>query len=151
MKILFVSLMSALLLTCALSACSPATLIPSSTPIGSAQTLPLKVTLSLKTPITLENQGLRITLLEVRDSRCPANVDCVWAGEVGIDVEIAKIGVVYVRQPLYTLFNANAASEPKSVLAEGYTVKILEVAPLSVAGSPNGTQTVTLELTENKN
>ncbi len=149
MKTLFVLLVSALLLTCSLAACTAPTPLSGSNPIGPLQTLPIRVALSLKTPVTLEGQGLRITLLEVRDSRCPVYVDCVWAGEIRVDLEIAKIGVVYVRQPLYTLFDAHAVSEPKSVLAEGYIVKILEVAP--VAGGPNGNQIVTLELGEIKN
>ena len=150
MKTLFAPLVSGLMLACALSACVPTTPPPSSTPIGSTETLPVKVALNLNTPVTLEGQSLRLTLLKVTDSRCPLDVRCVWAGEVGIDVEIAKLGVVYVRQPLYTLFNANAASEPKSVIAEGYTVKILEVTPYPRQNG-SGVKTVTLELTKNKN
>ena len=150
MKTLFAPLVSGLMLACALSACVPATPPASSTPIGSTETLPVKVALNLNTPVTLEGQSLRLTLLKVTDSRCPLDVRCVWAGEVGIDVEIAKLGVVYVRQPLYTLFNANAANEPKSVIAEGYTVKILEVTPYP-GQNGSGVKTVTLELTKNKN
>ena len=150
MKTLFAPLVSGLMLACALSACVPATPPASSTPIGSTETLPVKVALNLNTPVTLEGQSLRLTLLKVTDSRCPLDVRCVWAGEVGIDVEIAKLGVVYVRQPLYTLFGANAANEPKSVIAEGYTVKILEVTPYP-GQNGSGVKTVTLELTKNKN
>ena len=150
MKTLFAPLVSGLMLACALSACVPTTPPLLSTPIGSTETLPVKVALNLNTPVTLEGQSLRLTLLKVTDSRCPLDVRCVWAGEVGIDVEIAKLGVVYVRQPLYTLFNANAASEPKSVIAEGYTVKILEVTPYPRQNG-SGVKTVTLELTKNKN
>jgi len=151
MKTLYIPLVSVLLLSCALFACTSPTPLSGSNPIGLLQTLPIQVALNLKTPVTLEGEGLRITLLEVRDSRCPVNLDCVWAGEVGVDLEIAKTGVVYLRQPLYTLFDARAVSEPKSVLAEGYTVKILEVAPLPGAGGYNDKQTVTLELGEIKN
>jgi len=107
---------------------------------------PLTVKLSQSNPnLTLEGAGLTLKLLEVNDSRCPQGVECFWAGEVGITLEIAQIGVQYVRQPLYTLFDANARSEPKRVLAEGYEFKILEVTPAPVQGEIQN-KVVTLEL-----
>ncbi len=136
------------LLAWSLAACAPA---PSSDPISAPSVqapirAPLTVQLSQNNPdLTLEGAGLRLKLLKVEDSRCPQNVQCFWAGEVGVTLEIAKIGVQYVRQPLYTLFDTNARSEPKRVLAEGYEFKILEVTPSPVAGEIQS-KTVTLEL-----
>jgi len=127
------------------ASCVPTAPVPS-TSIQAPQKAPLTVKLSQSNPnLVLENAGLSLKLLEVRDSRCPQGVQCFWAGEVGITLEIAKIGVQYVRQPLYTLFDANARSEPKRVLAEGYEFKILEVTPAPVQGEIQN-KVVTLEL-----
>jgi len=122
-----------------LGACAPQE-FSASAPI-SIQLESITVKLTTGQEVTLKDAGLRLKLLEVNDSRCPQNVQCFWAGEVGITLEIAKIGVQYVRQPVYTLLDASARSEPKRVLAEGYELRILEVTP-----SSQGPQTVTLEL-----
>ncbi|UBM60450.1 hypothetical protein LAG90_07310 [Marinilongibacter aquaticus] len=39
-----------------------------------------------------KGQDVKISLLEISDSRCPENVQCVWAGEarVGVQVEIGS-------------------------------------------------------------
>lgn len=137
----FARITLASLLMCTLAACIPTTPVPST----SIQA-PLTVKLSQSNPnLVLEGAGLTLKLLEVRDSRCPQGVQCFWAGEVGITLEIAKVGVQYVRQPLYTLFDSSARSEPKRVLAEGYEFKILEVTPTPVQGEVQN-KVVTLEL-----
>ncbi len=144
----FARITFASLLLCTLAACAPTS---SSAPIPAPSVqapvkAPLTVQLSQSNPnLALEGAGLTLKLLEVRDSRCPQGVQCFWAGEVGITLEIAKIGVQYVRQPLYTLFDVNARSEPKRVLAEGYEFRILEVTPAPVQGEVQD-KVVTLEL-----
>ena len=114
-------------LVAALNSCAPQE-SSVSTPI-SLELKSITVKLVQGQEVGVKDAGLTLKLLEVNDSRCPQNVQCFWAGEVGIALEIAKVGVQYVRQPVYTLFDSSARSDPKSVLAEGYQVRILEVTP----------------------
>lgn len=66
------------------------------------------------------NNGVYITpLVVVSDSRCPANVNCVWAGEVAVKVKLEKNGVT----------NEVEFKEGTSVNFQGSTVSLNIVLP----------------------
>ena len=64
--------------------------------------------------------GARVTPLQVlEDSRCPAGVQCVWAGQVRLSVRIDRNG---------TSSAAELVSRKPMALADG-TIELVEVAP----------------------
>lgn len=61
----------------------------------------------------------------VSDSRCPRTVQCVWAGNAEIRLEIEADG----RAEVHTL-NTNATLQaPNEVTAFGHRVRLVELAP----------------------
>ena len=66
---------------------------------------------------------LMLTLRDVTaDSRCPTDVQCVWAGDAEVEVRLSHDG----RSATAAL---HTTLEPKQVEYDGYTVQLLSVAP----------------------
>ena len=59
----------------------------------------------------------------VEDSRCPPDVECVWAGNAKIRITLAK-----GRKAAKT-FELNSALKPDSILFEGYDIRLVDVRP----------------------
>lgn len=59
----------------------------------------------------------------VADSRCAANVVCVWQGDAAVRLEITTPRGGAMEATLHT------ALEPKTLAAQGYTISVLDVAP----------------------
>jgi len=59
----------------------------------------------------------------VADSRCAANVVCVWQGDAAVRLELATPQAGAVEGTLHTTL------EPKTLDASGYTLSLLDVAP----------------------
>jgi hypothetical protein len=77
--------------------------------------------------VTLKGQSLRIRFAEVKeDSRCPADVTCVWAGNAAVLLEVSIRG----RGSKSLTLNTNSRS---SLVDEnpyrGYKVKLVELNP----------------------
>lgn len=77
--------------------------------------------------VTLKGQNLRIKFAAVKeDSRCPADVTCVWAGNAAVLLEVSKRG----RGSKSLTLNTNSRS---SLVDEnpyrGYRVKLVELNP----------------------
>lgn len=58
----------------------------------------------------------------VSDSRCPADVDCVWAGNAKLKIELSERGAVKV-------FEVNTGLNPRSITFAGYELKIVALEP----------------------
>jgi hypothetical protein len=56
-----------------------------SNPALASEKEPLRVTAVLAKEQVVERDD-RFTIVAIRDDRCPADVDCIWAGEVQIDI-----------------------------------------------------------------
>ncbi len=71
----------------------------------------------------VSDDGLRVRLVRVEESRCLTDVVCVWAGNAKgfFVVTLASGGAAQ--------FALNTAVEPKSVDALGYRVTLLEIRP----------------------
>ena len=54
---------------------------PTPTPLPSSDTFGTEYTLTIGGSITLRD-GLTVTLTKINDSRCPKDVQCIWAGEL---------------------------------------------------------------------
>ena len=95
--------------------------------------------------VTLDGGGLRVRLARVAsDSRCPVDVNCVWAGNAEVVFEVGARG----RRGVTTL-SLNTSASPERP-AEGrygrYTLKLVGLAPRprSDRKIPPGRYTATL-------
>ena len=72
------------------------------------------------------------------DSRCPANVVCVWMGDIPVRI-LARSGNMTVERELHTGF------EPRALTAGPYVVRVSGVLPYpgtETPGTPSPTKTV---------
>ena len=73
--------------------------------------------------VTVAGEGLTVTYVElVADSRCPPDVQCIWAGNATIAVAMAKAGELAANVQLNTM------EGPKSAGYSSYTVALLDLA-----------------------
>lgn len=84
-------------------------------------------TIKVGQQITLDGAGLRIKFLGVeQDSRCPADVNCVWAGNAEVALEVTVGDKCVKKVKLNTHSNSQTAGEEKY---EGYRVKLVGLSP----------------------
>lgn len=78
--------------------------------------------------VTLEREGLRLRLMRVAaDSRCPTGVDCIWAGNAEVLVEV---GAKNRRVSKTLRLNTNASPErPGEDKYRDYTVRLVRLDP----------------------
>lgn len=87
-------------------------------------------TLRVGQSAVVENAALRITFIRVvSDSRCPSDVDCIWAGNAQIEIEIRANGAVDTAR-LNTFDGAREAS------AGNYRIEFLALAPTPRSTGP---------------
>jgi hypothetical protein len=60
----------------------------------------------------------------IEDSRCPINVNCVWAGEAVVEVQFTVSDRVFPLQ-----LSSAGASSPNSLDTVGYRITLLDVQP----------------------
>lgn len=77
--------------------------------------------------VTLKGESLRIKFVEVKeDSRCPADVKCVWAGNAAVRLDVSIRG----RGSKSLTLNTNSSSSlVDENLYRGYRVKLVELIP----------------------
>ena len=88
------------------------------------------------TPVTIRFVGIS------EDSRCPSDVQCVWAGDAVARLVIASQGTAGTEASLHTTL------DPKSVTFGGYNVRLAAVKPVPRSGTsiPAASYVVTLEV-----
>lgn len=97
---------------------------------GPQDPLPREVVLRLGQEVTVEGTVLHLAFTRlVDDSRCPANVVCVWAGNAAV-----KVGIALAMSPAHPLI-LNTGVEPRSVKQNGFRVTLLEVTPYPGTGA----------------
>jgi hypothetical protein len=86
---------------------------------------------------------LTFKLIEVKDTRCPTDVDCVWAGNAIVKLSIAK------GKSAAKMFELNTGLEPNVILFQGYSITLKDLSPTlkSTDTSPK-IYTVKLNLTK---
>ncbi len=62
-------------------------------------------------------------LIDVEDSRCPPDANCVWAGNAKVKFTIAK------GKSAEKTFELNSAVDPKSITFEGYEIAFKDLSP----------------------
>jgi hypothetical protein len=90
---------------------------PASVPLGQ----PFELAVGQST--TIAETGVQITLLGVReDSRCPPNVNCIWAGQVTIELQVQTPTDAPETFTLSTMFE-------RSHVYAGHTIELHNVTP----------------------
>lgn len=65
----------------------------------------------------------------LEDSRCPSDVECVWAGQVKVQIGFFTDGKDSLKQVI--ILEGKALAEPW--LLEGYSVKLISVEPYPIS------------------
>lgn len=88
------------------------------------------------TPVTIRFVGV------AEDSRCPADVQCVWAGNAAARLVLSSSAGPSTDAAL------NTTLEPRTVIFSGYRVRVVGVrpAPRSGVSIPAGDYVVTLDV-----
>ncbi len=81
----------------------------------------------------VEGTGVRVTFQGVNaDSRCPADVTCVWEGDAVVVVSVRSAAAEAVRHELHT-----AGRYPSELEAGDYRLRLVDLAPaLRATASP---------------
>ena len=104
-----------------LAGCAPAA---SPEPATEVRDLPATVTLAVGESRAVN--GVTVKLVEVRnDSRCPSDVQCAWAGNAELAIEVGA-------EPV----SVNSHLDPKSATAGGLTVTFVSLEPYPVSTRP---------------
>jgi hypothetical protein len=83
-------------------------------------------TLSEGRRVTLKGTNLWITFVAVEsDSRCPSDVNCVWAGNAAVQVQVNSGR----RSKTLTLNTGRGAAFPSEIEFKGYRVKLVNLNP----------------------
>jgi hypothetical protein len=91
---------------------------------------PYELVLKIGNDVVVPGSLLRVTFVRVtEDSRCPADVTCVWEGNGGVEVGLALGSGPTVPYVL------NTSLEPRAVSHGPYTVTLLTLAPHPVSTS----------------
>lgn len=88
---------------------------------------------------TITLGAISITFVKVlEDSRCPKNVNCMWAGQARVEVLVSENGKEPITQEI-TLGATEEVSKNKTFFKEGdYFIKALTLNPYPVNGEKMG-------------
>lgn len=103
--------------------------------------------LSVGQRVTLDTVHASVRFLQVSDdSRCPSQVQCVWAGDGAVMLEVAPADGDAAEDTLHT----NPESGPRAVVLAGYELTLLRLDPYPETPGqiPPGDYRVTLALIE---
>lgn len=104
-----------------------------SPPGGGTQRGSYSVTLRAGEPVVISAESLTLQLTEVRDSRCPLNALCIWAGHGAVAVQVSQSG--QAAETLQIGFPAPAEMKlPGDASYRGYRFSLQTLDPFPVAG-----------------
>lgn len=113
--------------------------------IGSGIQVPVDREFDLGVGQDARVQGTPVTIIFLgvsEDSRCPADVQCVWAGNAAARLVLSSSAGPSTDAAL------NTTLEPRTVIFSGYRVRVVGVKPARRSGVsiPAGDYVVTLEV-----
>lgn len=120
-----------LLCALALAACSSAASPGDGMPASISQTPARADTLSIRLGQTATADGGRLEVrfeTRVADSRCPANVVCVWQGDAHVQIITRVAGGAPVTSALHSTL------EPTKVARDRYVITMIGLTPYPGAG-----------------
>lgn len=78
--------------------------------------------------VTLDGGRLRVRFTRVAsDSRCPVDVDCIWAGNAEVLIEVGERG--WKGKRTLTLNTSGITDKPREARYGRYTLKLVGLAP----------------------
>ena len=95
---------------------------------ATARTVPADTpfTIAYGQEVTLAGSGLRLRFARLaEDSRCPTDVQCVWAGNARVGIRL---------QPGDTVAELNTGVDPRTVTHGGYVIELVELTPRPARG-----------------
>ena len=96
---------------------------------GSDQAIVPPADIILKTGERVVVDGASIAFVKVaEDSRCPANVQCVWAGNAAVELSVARGTAAPVTRVL------NSTTEPRVIDEAGLRISYKSLVPAPVHG-----------------
>lgn len=83
--------------------------------------------LRIRRQVTLKGESLRIKFVAVKeDSRCPADVQCIWAGNAAVQLDVSIRG----RPGKSLTLNTNSRSSPADDdQYHGYKLRLVDLSP----------------------
>jgi hypothetical protein len=110
---------------------------------------PVRVDLESKAVFSAER--LEITVLRIRDSRCPKNVDCYWGGEAQVTLNLQQAGKNLSDLDLTLGVGSPDYLDPNNIKQIGkYYIRVLAIDPYPVRDfnkfDRKVTHTVTLQV-----
>lgn len=117
-----------------------------SSPTLTQKTKPSEKEFSIKigTSLTIPNEKIQVKFIKVlEDSRCPKGVQCVWAGNAKVSIEIEEGNKTKA-------IELNSTVEPTEMSYAGYNFKFLQLAPYPThpESSNKADYVVTLEISK---
>ncbi len=82
-----------------------------------------EISLRLNKQAKASRSNLTIKFVAVEDSRCPKDVECVWAGNAKVTIKVTN------RRGQSQTFELNTNMEKKSAKFDGYEIKLGTVTP----------------------
>jgi hypothetical protein len=74
--------------------------------------------------VTIKKLSIKFSAVN-SESRCPTGVQCIWAGNAAIAVEIAKKN----KKPVPATLNTNTGVQPNELDYKGYKIKLVGLNP----------------------
>jgi hypothetical protein len=85
---------------------------------------PQSVTVTVHQERSVPRAGFKIKFAEmVEDSRCPADVNCIWAGNAKVKIELRR------GRGQSKTFELNSTTTPNVIEYNGYEIKLKELTP----------------------
>lgn len=119
---------------------------------ASAPVSPASYTVSVSQgrPATIAQEQLTLSLTDVKDSRCPVGVQCIWAGHAVVTLAVGKKGA----PPQPVLIGTEAPENlklPYKATQGPYTLSLAKLEPLPTkdGGVPLQRYVATVQVTRN--
>jgi hypothetical protein len=94
------------------------------------------ITVSTERRAEIPEAALTVELAEVRDSRCAAEVQCVWAGTAEIALRVSKAGAAPGSVLVGTLAQPQGGGAPAQPVYAGYRFSVVRLEPANSMVKP---------------
>jgi hypothetical protein len=94
------------------------------------------ITVSTEKRAEIPDESLTVELAEVRDNRCAAEVQCVWAGTAEIALRVSKAGAPPGPVVLGTLAKPQEGGAPAQRTYAGYRFSVVRLEPANSMVKP---------------
>lgn len=88
--------------------------------------------------VFFESENIHVRLLDIEDSRCPFDVQCVWEGQVTVDVKVSSGNRAFEPQKdlgNYTI-SLNEPLDGSTIQLDQYSLQLLKVKPHPTSTEP---------------